>query len=166
MFRNSVIGVALAVLAASTGVAAAQENSSEVGFLACRGTTQTYGIASTKEMKCLFRRYDGTVFRYNATVYLGGLDLGAYQNVAIDWAVFAPTRRIGPSDLVGDYGGISAGGAIGLGIGANALIGGSNNTIALNPVSGEAKTGWGIWAGFSRMELRAADEPRRKRRRR
>ena len=166
MFRNSVIGVALMALVASAGAAAAQQPTSEAGFLACRGTTQTYGIASTKELKCLFRRYDGTVFRYNATVYLGGIDLGAYQNVAIDWAVFAPTRRVGPADLVGDYGGISAGGAIGLGIGANALIGGSNNTIALNPLSGEAKTGWGIWAGFSRMELRSADEPRRRRRHR
>jgi len=165
MFRNSAIGVALVALVASVGAAAAQQTTSEVGYLACRGTAQTYGIASTKDLKCSFRRYDGTVFHYSATVYSGGLDLGVYQNVAIDWAVFAPTRRIGPGDLVGTYGGISAGGAIGLGIGANALVGGSNNTIALNPLSGEAKTGWGLWAGLSRMEIRSADEPRRKRRR-
>jgi hypothetical protein len=68
--------------------------------------------------------------------------------------VFAPTRRVGPGDLAGSYGGASASATAGVGVGANALVGGSNNTIALQPVSVQGQTGLGVAAGIAGMELR------------
>ncbi len=55
------------------------------------------------------------------------------------WTVLAPTRNVNPSDLRGNYAGVSAGAAIGVGLGANALVGGSRNTIALQPLSVQAR---------------------------
>ena len=43
----------------------------------------------------------------------------------------------------------------GVGVGANALVGGSNNTIALQPVSVQGQTGLSIAAGVASLELRA-----------
>lgn len=165
MLRNSAI-VALAALALSTGAAAAQSNV-EVGVLACRGETTSYVVASRKDLTCVFRRSDGQRFRYSGKVVLVGIDMGVNQRVAIDWAVFAPTRRIGANDLRGNYGGLSAGLSLSLGLGMNVLVGGSNNTIALQPVSVQGQTGFGIAAGIAGLELtNDGKAPRRARRRR
>jgi hypothetical protein len=165
MLRNSVI-VASAAILLSAGAAAAQSRV-EVGVLSCRGDTTTYIVASRKEMNCVFRRTDGATSRYHAKVVVVGVDVGVYQAAAIDWGVLAPTRNVGPGDLRGNYGGLSAGGSIGLGIGANVLLGGSNNSFALQPLSAEGKAGWGIWAGIAGLELTADDSrPRRRSRRR
>ena len=72
------------------------------------------------------------------------------------WAVFAPTRRIGPGDLSGSYGGITAGAAIGIGGNANALVGGSDNSFALQPLSFEGQTGLNVAVGVASLELRDA----------
>jgi len=72
------------------------------------------------------------------------------------WAVFAPTRRIGPGDLSGSYGGVTAGAAIGIGGNANALVGGSDNSFALQPLSFEGQTGLNVAVGVASLELRDA----------
>jgi hypothetical protein len=56
----------------------------------------------------------------------------------------------------GNYAGGSASATVGIGVGANALIGGSGNTIALQPVSVQGQTGLSAAAGIADMELRAA----------
>jgi Protein of unknown function (DUF992) len=70
------------------------------------------------------------------------------------WQVFAPTNVIGPGALAGGYGGVSAGAAVGVGLGANALAGGLNNSFALQPVSVEGQTGLNAFAGVAGLELR------------
>jgi hypothetical protein len=70
--------------------------------------------------------------------------------------VFAPTNRVGPGDLAGTYGGVAASATVGVGLGANALVGGSNNTIALQPVSLQGQTGLSVAAGIAGLELRPA----------
>jgi hypothetical protein len=152
MLRISVM-LALAALALSAGSASAQSRA-EVGVLSCRGPTNSYIVASFSDLRCVFRRSDGRTFRYRATVRRFGIDIGVNQTTALEWGVYAPTRRISRRDLRGDYGGISAGVSIGLGLGANVLLGGSNDTIALQPVSVEAQTGLGIDATISGLALR------------
>ena len=56
--------------------------------------------------------------------------------------------------LAGGYGGLSAGAAVGLGVGANALVGGLGNSFALQPVSLEGQSGLNAFAGVSSLELR------------
>ena len=152
MIRRSVI--ALAALAAITSPAAAQV---EAGMLECSGTTSSFIVGSVTELRCMFRPGGGApAFPYSATIRRIGVDVALPAAVGMAWAVFAPTRMIGPGDLAGSYGGASASATAGVGAGANVLVGGSNNTISLQPVSLQGQTGLGVAAGIAGMDLRPA----------
>ena len=73
---------------------------------------------------------------------------------ALAWGVFAPVARLGPGDLSGNYAGVQGSAAIGVGVGGNVLIGGSNNTIALQPLSLQGQVGLSVAAGLESLELR------------
>ena len=92
--------------------------------------------------------------RYVATIRKVGVDLGITQESALAWGVFAPVARLGPGDLAGDYVGAQGSASIGVGAGGNALIGGSNNTIALQPLSLQGQVGLNLAAGLESLELR------------
>ena len=70
--------------------------------------------------------------------------------------MFAPTAQIGPGSLAGSYGGATAGATVGVGGAVNALVGGSNNTISLQPVSFQGNTGLNVAAGIASMTLAPA----------
>ena len=70
------------------------------------------------------------------------------------WAVFAPTSRVYRSTLIGNYVGASGNAALGVGLGANVLIGGSHRTISLQPLSVEGQLGVNLALGVSRLTLR------------
>ena len=78
--------------------------------------------------------------------------------------MFAPSH-VSPGGLSGTYVGASANATVGVGVGANALWGGSNNTIALQPLSGQGQIGLGVAGGISAMDISPA-EPARGRRHR
>ena len=144
---------ALAVLALP-GAAQAQ-NQTRVGVLECRvGAGVGMIITSSKALSCRFRpaRGGGVRDRYVGTVRRFGLDIGATGAGAIVWAVFAPTslRR---GALAGTYVGASAAATVGAGLGANVLVGGSNRTISLQPISVQAQTGLNIAAGGGEIDL-------------
>jgi len=113
-----------------------------------------YIIGSQKPMRCMFipagggRRevYEGVINKF-------GVDLGATSGGRLTWAVYAPTsRRFGA--LSGTYGGATAEATVGAGLGANVLVGGSNRTIELQPVSVQGQTGLNVAAGVASLELR------------
>jgi hypothetical protein len=93
-------------------------------------------------------------------VYVGsiskfGLDLGATSGGQMVWAVYAPSsRRHGA--LAGHYGGASAEATVGAGVGANVLVGGSNRTVTLQPLSVQGQEGLNVAAGVAELELRPA----------
>ena len=68
--------------------------------------------------------------------------------------MLAPTAQLGPGDLSGNYAGVNASAAIGVGLGGNAMVGGSNNTFALQPLSIQGQTGLNVAGGVQSMELR------------
>jgi len=68
------------------------------------------------------------------------------------WAVFAPSS-LGRGALAGTYVGASAEATVGAGLGANVLVGGSNRTISLQPLSVQAQTGLNIAAGVGEIDL-------------
>ena len=84
-----------------------------------------------------------------------GLDIGINQQVGLAWGVFAPSRGLGRGELTGSYVGGAASATVGVGVGAHALIGGSSNTIALQPLSLQGQTGLSAAAGVADLELRA-----------
>ena len=100
-------------------------------------------------------RTGGRVEHYTGTVSKFGVDIGFTRGGVLIWAVFAP-GQVGPGALAGNYGGVTAGATVGVGLGANALVGGSNNSIALQPLSIEGTTGLNVAAGVASMTLQAA----------
>jgi hypothetical protein len=149
------IAVATLMAAAPTG---AQANV-EVGGLTCRSPGGVgFVVGSTLNFQCVFVPSGGGLeHHYVGVVRRIGVDLGVTQNVSLGWAVFAPTGVIHPGDLAGNYGGVQGNASVGVGLGANALVGGSNNSIALQPVSAEAQTGLNVSAGLTDLELQSAD---------
>jgi hypothetical protein len=148
-------GIALAVAIVASISPAAAQSRVEIGVLECSGTTASFVVGSVTELRCVFKGA-GIADPYVATIRRVGVDIALPANVAVAWGVFAPTRQVGPGDLRGTYAGASASATAGVGVGANALVGGSNNTIALQPLSVQGQTGLGIAAGIAGLELRHA----------
>jgi hypothetical protein len=113
-------------------------------------------ITSKKELTCMFTpSQPGPREVYTGSITKFGLDLGATAGGEMIWAVYAPTnRRLGA--LAGHYGGASAEATVGAGIGANVLVGGSNRTVTLQPVSVQGQAGLNVAAGVAEIDLRPA----------
>ena len=153
MIRLSTVAVA-ALLVASASPAMAQSRV-EVGVLECRGSTTSFIVGSVTDLGCVFRPAGGGPAEpYRATLRRAGVDLGFNQQIVVAWAVWAPTGAT-RYELAGNYGGGAASATFGVGLGANALFGGSGQTIALQPLSGQAQTGLSVAAGIAGLELRA-----------
>ncbi len=118
--------------------------------------TASFIVGSVHELECVFQSDRGPRYRYYGVVRRVGLDIGFTEQSAPAWAVFAPTHRIGPGELSGNYGGVTAGAAIGIGGNASALVGGSNNELALQPLSFEGQTGLNVAVGIAGLELHYA----------
>jgi hypothetical protein len=166
---RSLIGIAFAAVVAATGSPAQAQNAVAAGHLECRGASTAFVVGSVTKMECIFRPIGGRPQAYYGTINRFGLDIGWNQTTRVHWQVYAPTRRLGPAELAGNYVGGSANATFGVGVGANALFGGSyNRTISLQPVSVQSQTGIGAAAGISSLTLEPANVdyrgPRKKRR--
>jgi hypothetical protein len=130
----------------------------KVGVLNCR-FAPSIGliIVGFQKMDCLFTS-DMPVppERYAGSMTTVGLDVGFTAGGALTWGVFASTKNLMPGSLAGNYGGASGSAAVGVGVGANFLLGGSGNSVALQPWSVEGSTGVSASLGLSNMELRPA----------
>jgi hypothetical protein len=133
----------------------------EVGGLTCRSAGAVgYVVGAVLNFNCVFvPSAGGPAHRYVGVIHRIGVDLGFSQGVSMGWVVFAPTGSIHPGDLAGNYGGVQGNASVGVGVGANAMVGGSNNTFALQPVSAQAQAGLNVSAGLAGLELRSADGP-------
>lgn len=158
MPRSTILaGVAATLLVASFAAAKAQQPMQrvQVGILECRGGASVgFVVGSVTNLGCVLRAEGLPEDRYIATIRKVGLDLGITQESALAWGVFAPVTRLGPGELAGNYAGVQGSAAVGVGLGGNALIGRSNNTIALQPLSLQGQVGVSIAAGLESLELR------------
>jgi hypothetical protein len=127
----------------------------KVGTLTCNvegGWGFVFG--SSKDMNCWYRPNEGAAARYSGEINKYGVDVGYSEGAVMIWVVVAPTSDVGPDALEGDYGGATAGAAIGVGGNANVLIGGLDKSIALQPLSLEGHRGLNLAAGIATMELK------------
>ena len=147
---------AFAMFAASIGSAGAQQvQRVQVGVLECRGGASIgFVVGSVTNLGCVLRADGIPEDRYIATIRKVGLDLGITQESALAWGVFAPVGQIGPGGLSGDYVGAQGSATLGVGVGGNVLVGGSANSIALQPLSVQGQVGISIAAGLESLELR------------
>lgn len=153
---------AVAVLAVVAAVAlpnpaSAQANRTKVGTLSC-DISGGIGliITSKKDLTCMFTpSQPGPREVYVGSITKFGLDLGATAGGEMVWAVYAPsTRKFGA--LAGNYAGATAEATVGAGLGANVLVGGSDRTVALQPVSVQGQAGLNVAAGVAELQLRPA----------
>ena len=68
------------------------------------------------------------------------------------WAVYAETYG-GRGALAGDYAGVSGQATVAVGLGANVLVGGSNRTVALQPLSLTGQAGLNLALGVADLQL-------------
>lgn len=113
-------------------------------------------LGSNKAVDCQFMRQTGKVEHYRGSIGRLGLDIGITQKSYLRWLVYnLNATRAGEGALSGTYVGVSAGASVVLGLGANALIGGTARNFGLQPISAETTKGLNLAAGVSRLELRA-----------
>jgi len=152
------LGVALGALGLVTGGLAlgtpAQAHDVRVGVMTCdMASGFGYILGSSHDLHCTFSPAVGPVEHYAGTISKFGLDIGYVQNAVIVWTVVAPTIALPPGSLTDTYGGATASVTVGVGAGANVLVGGSSDTISLQPVSLEGGTGLNVAGGFASMSL-------------
>ncbi len=128
-----------------------------VGTLTCKGHGSVGLIFGSKEnLHCEFTSaVSGNHRRYSATITKVGLDIGVKGESTLIWTVLGSTTDLPGGALEGTYGGVTAGVAVDIGGNANALIGGSNQSVILQPVSVEGQTGLNISAGVAGLTLTA-----------
>ncbi|MET3840784.1 DUF992 domain-containing protein [Bradyrhizobium sp. OAE829] len=157
MHRSLLLAAAaIAVWATSIPGANAQQVARvQVGILECRGGASIgFIVGSVTNLGCVLRADGMPEDRYVATIRKVGLDLGITQESALAWGVFAPSVQLGPGGLSGNYVGAQGSATLGVGVGGNVLVGGSANSIALQPLSLQGQVGVSIAAGLESLELR------------
>ena len=147
---------ASAALMALGCATAADANTVRAGTLTCQSGPRVGAIiGSSTSGRCIFTNSRGHRHYYNARFTRFGPDIGITGGSRTVWAVFAPTGAAhGHRALVGNYVGASADAAIGIGLGANVLVGGNANTISLQPLSVKTQTGLAVGAGIGSLQLR------------
>ncbi|HLK25290.1 MAG TPA: DUF992 domain-containing protein [Caulobacteraceae bacterium] len=146
---------ALAVSAVALATAApAQGSGVRVGVLNCRESSGWgFIVGSTRDLRCVFVHDGRVVAHYRGSIDKFGVDVGYHSGGILTWAVIAPTNGPPPGSLNGHYGGLTAGATVGVGLSANALVGGLDRSIALQPLSVEGEEGLNVAAGVGAMTL-------------
>ena len=132
----------------------AQAQGVRAGMLTCN-VAGGFGFifGSSKAVNCSFSPPGGPPQHYVGSIDKFGVDVGYTKEGVLLWTVLAPTTSPAPGALAGSYGGATASATAGVGVGANVLVGGSNRTISLQPLSIEGNTGLNIAAGVAALTL-------------
>ena len=157
--KNSLaIGLSAICIVAASSMSVSAQSGANVGVLSC---TVDGGIGlilgSSKDMICSFDPADGSEsHHYSGSVGKLGLDIGVTNESYISWQVIA-SGNLEPGSLAGSYVGASAQATAGVGLGANVLVGGSDQSITLQPLSVQGQTGLNLAVGIGTMKLNYAE---------
>jgi hypothetical protein len=150
--------VAAAALSLGFGLTAqAAPHGVKVGSLTCNVSSGWgFVFGSSKDLHCTFRPSGHPAEHYTGTISKFGVDIGYTEGGVLVWGVFAPSSDVRAGALQGDYAGATASATVGLGLGANVLVGGLDKSIALQPVSIEGNRGLNVAAGIGSISLKSA----------
>jgi hypothetical protein len=145
----SILGLLSTSAGASSGV--------KVGVLKCHADRGIgWIVGSSKDVDCVFSPAGGGDEEYyTGSIGKLGLDVGVTGETMLGWVVFAP-GKLKDGSLKGSYTGANAEATVGLGLGANVLVGGFRKSINLQPISVQAQTGLNVAAGVASLHLRRA----------
>jgi hypothetical protein len=156
--NSTLAAFALVAMLAVPADAQAPPSWTQAGMLSCRlNPSIGFIIAGHQSMECSFTQngpYPPQA--YEGALNTVGLDIGFTAGGVLGWAVLAPTIGVPAGALAGEYVGASGDIGLGVGVGANVLVGGSGRTIALQPVSVEGSVAVNVALGVSALKLRPA----------
>jgi hypothetical protein len=159
MKRFLVACVAATAIGAAAGFATPADAAGvKVGVLTCHVSSGWgFVFGSSRDLNCSYspKKKGGHAEHYVGTVSKYGVDIGYTESAVIVWAVVAPTSDLKPGALEGNYAGVTASATLGYGLGANALLGGFDKSIALQPLSIEGNKGLNVAAGIGAMSLKS-----------
>jgi Protein of unknown function (DUF992) len=156
--KRILVVVALALVAlASPARTKAQPSWTQVGVLTCRlNPSIGFVIAGHQSMECNYQPAGPFPPQpYEGAFNMIGLNIGVTAGGILSWTVFAPTTGMPAGALAGEYVGVSADVGLGIGAGANVLVGGSGRSVALQSLSLEGSVAINVAAGVSMLKLRA-----------
>ena len=154
--KKLIAAVAIAAMAAVGFAGAAQADSRvKVGVLTCDVEPGIgYLIGSSKDLTCWFKPSGGgKTETYQGSIKKIGLDVGFTAKTKIAWLVFAATKNTKKHALAGTYVGASSEATLGVGLGGNWLVGGSNKSFALQPWSIQGQVGLNYSLTWSALTL-------------
>jgi Protein of unknown function (DUF992) len=148
--------LALAAMFSLPAAAQPTQAWTQVGSLSCKVNPNIgFIIVGHQPLECLFTPNERTPPQaYDGAINTVGLNVGISAGGVLGWAVFAPTTGIPAGALAGDYVGVSGDIGIGVGAGANVLVGGSGRTFALQPLSLQGSVAFNVVLGVSALTLR------------
>src|SRR5579883_545761 len=145
---------AVALMAGLSGQPASAQTGVKAGGLTCDvDSGWGFVVASTRDLRCTYVDNNGSTERYTGHIDKVGVDIGYHGGGIVAWAVLSPTEKVGKGALAGTYVGVTGGAAVGVGATANVLVGGSNKTISLQPLSVEGLAGINVAAGIAQIVL-------------
>lgn len=151
-----------ALIVAGAGIAPGRASAqaihrTKIGMLACDVSSGVSAIiASKKSVACMFTpAQPGPREIYTGSISKYGLDAGATVGGEMVWSVFAPSNKAFGA-LAGTYSGAGSEATVGAGLGANVLVGGSNRTVALQPLAVQGQTTINVALGISDLILNPA----------
>jgi len=160
MLRNALAAAFISAAALATALslpARAQPGPIKLGTLACSLSSGVgMVVGSQRNVNCNFQPENGPPEGYTGTMTRIGLDIGVTSGGKIIWAVFTtsvPGAPGVPGLLTGQYIGATAEASIAVGLGANILVGGSNDSVALQPLSVQGQVGLNVAAGIGELSL-------------
>lgn len=132
----------------------AQTSSARQGMLTCR-TSPSLGLilGSTQRLACQFKADSGWTQNYEGRMNRIGLDIGITAGGVMVWAVLGSSSAVRPGALTGRFVGASGDISVGVGAGANVLIGGTARSVSLQPLSLEGQVGVNLALGVAGLTL-------------
>jgi len=147
---------AAAVLGLTAAFAEADDPVLQIGTLVCDLQDKTnFVVVSSSTYACTFTNNDGNTAEFTGTIEKVGIDISYDLAQQFRWLVLAPSIEQDPDALAGRYAGASVNVAALAGAGLRLLIGGSNEQIALQPVSTAGHEGFGAALGIESFTLEA-----------
>lgn len=110
-------------------------------------------VMTQQPLNFTFYPPEGPNENYTGHVRKVGADIGVTGSTVITWAVLDEQANSNPEGLAGTYAGISADAALGLGMGVNVLLGGSDRSFILTPISAQGELGLDVALGITEIEL-------------
>ena len=155
---TGLLGAVALVAMAVAAPAQAAPHGVNVGTLTCNvASGWGFVFGSSKNLHCTFRQNNRHADHYTGSISKFGVDIGYTEGGVLVWGVVAPSSDVRSGALDGDYVGASAQATVGVGLGANALVGGFDKSFALQPLSVSGDQGLNVAAGIGSITLRHSE---------